>query len=262
MYYYIYDTFLSDSKYEKTIDKIKTRLLDLEIQGKHEKLTLLKSLEELVRDEVKRGANTVIALGNDKTFLKIVNIAAQLDITLGMIPIGPNNDLAKYFGIKQEEEACEILAARKVVKFDMGKIKDNYFFSNIKVNKNVDRLGVVKGTFKVLPNPNCSEVIVSNFYYPEAEQTFEKKMKKYSAQDGKLELIIRTKPKKAGFFKKKKTISPIDTIIQSTEFELKSFEYLPVIIDGYRVIKTPFKVEVASEKLKVIVGRDRLKSIK
>ena len=42
MYYYVYDTYLSDKKYEKILDKVKTRLLDLEIQGKHERLTLLK----------------------------------------------------------------------------------------------------------------------------------------------------------------------------------------------------------------------------
>jgi len=96
MYYYIYDNYLTDKKYEKELDKIKTRLLDLEIQGKHEKLTLLKSIDELVKDEIKRGATTVVAVGNDKTFLKLVDVIAQSGVTLGLIPVGKeDNNLAK-----------------------------------------------------------------------------------------------------------------------------------------------------------------------
>ena len=92
MYFYIYDTYLADRKYEKVLDRIKTRLLDLDIQGKHEKLTLLKNIDELVEDEVRRGANTIIVVGNDKTFLKVVDAAVKNKVLLGLIPVGEGND--------------------------------------------------------------------------------------------------------------------------------------------------------------------------
>ena len=262
MYYYVYDTFLSDKKYEKVLDKIKTTLLDLDIQGKHEKLSLLKSVDELIRDEIKRGVNTVIVLGNDKTFLKVIATIGKNNVTLGLIPIGEGNEIAKTLGIPMEEAACDVIAARKIVKFDLGKANDQYFFSNLKIDKNLSRLNIQKDQYKVVPRGNCAEFNIYNFYFPEEKSKFEKEMKRYSSQDEKLELVIRTKVTKKAWFNKKKTINPIDSIIQGKLFKIKSFEYLPVLLDGYKVIKTPVVVEMASEKLKVIVGKNRLKNIR
>lgn len=261
MYYYVYDTFLSDKKYEKVLDQIKTTLLDLDIQGKHEKLTLLKSVDELIRDEIKRGSNTIIVVGNDKTFLKVIDTVGKNDVTLGIIPVGPDNSIAECLGVPEAAAACEIIAARKVVRFDLGKANDQYFFSNIKIDKNLSRLSVQKDKYKIIPRANCSEFDIYNFYFPEWKNEFEKEMKKYGAQDEMLELVIRTKVEKKGWFAKKNLGSKIDSIIQSRSFKIKSFEYLPVLLDGYKVIKTPVVVEVEHNKLKVIVGKNRLKNI-
>ncbi|NQT49676.1 hypothetical protein HQ571_03205 [Candidatus Kuenenbacteria bacterium] len=261
MYYYIYDTFLSDKKYEKTIDRIKTRLLDLEIQGKHEKLTLLKSVDELINDEVKRGVNTIIMLGNDKTFLKVIDVIANNNVTLGLIPVGPDNNLAKCLGLPMEDAACEVIAARKIVKFDLGKTNNQYFFSSLKINKNLDRLSIEKDKYKITLNPECQEIDVYNYYYPVGKQSFEKRMKKSSAQDQKIELVIWSKQKKRKLFSKNQGELKIDTLIQGSLFDIKSFEYLPVVLDDYKVIKTPVKIEVEPEKLNVIVGKNRLKTI-
>ena len=261
MYYYIYDTFLSDKKFEKVIDRIKTRLLDLEIQGKHEKLTLLKSIDELVNDEVKRGTNTVITIGNDKTFLKVVDSIAKNNVTLGLIPVGPDNNIAECLGVPMEEAACDVIAARKVVKFDLGKVGTQYFFSSLKINKNLDRLTIQKDNYKIVPRADCGSIEVLNFYFPSAKQKFERPMKKFSAQDQLVELVIRSKAVKRGWFRKKQENLKIDSIIQGNHFEIKSFEYLPVLLDEYKIIKTPVVVEVEPTRLKVIVGKTRLKTI-
>lgn len=262
MYYYIYDTFLSDKKYEKIIDKVKTRLLDLEIQGKHERLTLLKSIDELINDEVKRGANTVVLLGNNQTFLKVADVIAKNNITLGLIPIGPDNSIAECLGVPMEEAGCDVLAARKTAAFDMGRVNNQYFFSNIKITKSLDRLTILNNNYRIAPQASCLEIDISNFYFPPAGKRFERKMKNYSAQDQKLELIIKVKSPKRSWFRKKNNIdATIDSVIQSKRFEIKSFEYLPVLLDGYKVMKTPIVIEVEPQKLNVIVGKNRLKNI-
>jgi len=260
MYYYVYDTFLSDKKYEKVLDKIKVTLLDLDIQGKHERLTLLKSIDELIKDELKRGINTVVILGNDKTLLRVVDTVGRNNITLGMIPIGPGNQIAQCLGIPMEEAACEVIAARKIVQLDLGKANDQYFLSSLKIDKNLNRVSIHKDNYRVIPQPNCVEFDIYNFYYPE-QGDYEKEMNKYSAQDEKIELVIRKQAKQRGWFKKKEAQKPIDSIIQSKNFKIKSFEYLPVVLDGYKVIKTPVTVELAPCKLKMIVGKDRIKQI-
>ena len=261
MYYYIYDTYLSEAKYEKIIDRVKTRLLDLEIQGRHEKLTLLKSVDELVVDEAKRGTNTIIVVGNDKTFLKIVDAAAKNNITLGYIPIGEGNSLADCLGLPPEDKAAEVIAARKIVSFDLGRASNQYFFSNLTISKNLDRLSVEKDNYKIVPQSDCVEIGVSNFYFPVEGASFDRKMKKFSAQDQKLELVIKTQSGKKHWFSRRTNGKRVDSVIQGTEFRIKSFEYLPITLDGYKIIKTPAVVDVAPVKLKVIVGKSRLGNI-
>jgi len=261
MYFYIYDTYLNDRKYEKILDKIKTRLLDLDIQGKHEKMTLLKNIDELVEDEVRRGVNTVIVVGNDKTFLKVVDVAAKNNVIVGLIPVGPGNEIALSLGIKPEDLACDIIAARKVSQFDLGQVNANYFFSSIKLTKNLDRLTVVKDNFKIIPKANCSLVAISSFHVGSGGQLAEK-VKDCSCQDGFLELVISKTLKKGGWFGAKTKQEVVDSVISSRQFEVKSFEYLPAVVDEYRIIKTPFKVEIGNKKLSIIVGKDRMSLIK
>ena len=135
MYFYLYDTFLNDIKYEKVLDQIKARLLDLDIKGKHERLTLLKNLDSLITDEVKRGATTVVVVGNDKTFLKAIDPVAKNNVTLGIIPIGEDNLIAEMLGIPTGDEACEILAARKIANFNLGQV------NNLRDRENAAELG-------------------------------------------------------------------------------------------------------------------------
>lgn len=258
MYYYLYDTYLSESRYDKVIDRIKTRLLDLDINGKHEKLTLLKSVDELVADEVKRGVSTVVAIGNDKSFLKLINVAAKYGITLGMIPIGDDNFMAKALGIPNEEIACDVIAARKVLKFDLGKLQDNYFFTSLVADKNLQRLSISKDTFKIIPSHEASEVELCNFHYAKHGDLPDAAFDKCLIDDGKLELMIKIPVKEQGWLRSKTIGSKVDSIFQSRRFEIKSFEYLPVVLDGIKVVKTPQVVEVEPHKLSVIVGKDRL----
>lgn len=261
MYYYLYDTFLADSKFEKIIDRIKTRLLDLEIQGKHEKLTLLKSIDELINDETKRGISTIVVIGNDRTFLKVVDAAAKNNLTLGLIPVGEDNNIARSFGLAEVEAACDVIAARKIVRFDLGKIGSQYFFSNLKITKNLDRLQIQKDAYAMIPRPDCASVEVYNFYFPRGERAFEQKLARVNGQDQMIELVIKKKVRK-GSWLRRKTGERIDTIIQSKIFDIKSFEYLPVVLDDFKIIKTPVRVEVEPLKLKIIAGKERRPEIK
>jgi len=258
MYYYLYDTFLNDHKYERVLDRIKTKLLDLDIQGKHERLSLLKNVEGLVNNEVKRGANTIIIIGNDKSFLKAVDIIAKNQVTLGIIPIGSPNNIAEILGIPTGEQSCEVLAARKIAQLDLGQISNFYFLSNIKATKNLDRLSISHQGYKVIPKVASSEVAIYNFYVPE-EGLVDRKLDKVNPQDEKLDLVIKSEKAGAGFgkiFSKKIKIN-VNTIIKGTNFEIKSFEYLPLMIDGYKMIKTPVSVKIADKKLKVIIGKSK-----
>ncbi len=262
MYYYLYDSFLNDRKYEKVLDKIKTGLLDLDIQGKHERLSLLKNIEALVNDEAKRGTKTVIVVGNDKTFLKAVDVATKNGLTLGIIPIGPDNQIAENLGIPQEEKACDVIAARIISEFDLGQVGEHYFFTNLKIHKNIDRLTINHQGYRVMTRPGCSQVAVYNSNF--AESNVDELMNKVSAQDGRLDLVFKSDIIPEGWKKyfTKNRDSMVDSVIQGVNFEIKSFEYLPIMIDEYKVVKTPVAVKLANKKLKVIVGKSKNINIK
>ena len=53
MYFYFYDTFVSDKKNEQLLGKIENRLIELGINGRTEKLTVLKNMKELERSKGK-----------------------------------------------------------------------------------------------------------------------------------------------------------------------------------------------------------------
>ena len=63
MYHYIYDSFLSDKRYENEISQIEARILGLGINGRVDKLTILKNLKEIVEDGIKKGAETLVVMG-------------------------------------------------------------------------------------------------------------------------------------------------------------------------------------------------------
>lgn len=257
MYYYLYDSFLSDAKYEKVIDKIRTRLLDLEIQGKPAHLSLLKSAEELIEDEVKNGIKTVVVVGNDRTFLKVINVIARNNLTLGIIPIGEDNAIAEYLGIPPEELACDTLAARKVEQIDLGKANDIYFFSNILIDKDLSRISIEKDSYKIVPQQNCQYVQIYNLNYKGIGKN--SVLGKIDPKDGYLDLVTVEKNGAAsGIFKSKKNnVTFSETIVRAKELQIKSFEYLPVKLDASYVLKTPIKVTVDEKKLKLIVGKFR-----
>ncbi len=263
MYYYLYDSFLGDRKYEKVLDKIKTQLLDLDIQGKHERLSLLKNVDSLIADESKRGVKTVVVIGNDKTFLRAVDAAAKAGVTLGIIPIGEQNEIAKILGIPAGEQACGVVAARKIGEFDLGKVNGSYFFSKLEITKNIDRISISHQGYKVLPKSSCSEISVVNFLTSTAEVK-NKALRKVGAQDNLLDLVFRSQVETKGWKKIIQRIPEqlVDSVIQGVNFEIKSFEYLPVMLDGYKVIKTPISVKLADIKLKIIVGKNKEITIK
>ena len=62
MYFYFYDTFVSDKKNEQLLGKIENRLIELGINGRTEKLTVLKNMKELIEDAIKKGAHTIVAV--------------------------------------------------------------------------------------------------------------------------------------------------------------------------------------------------------
>src|SRR5690349_13808036 len=127
MYFYVFDSYLQDRKYANEVARVETRLGTLGIQGRQEKITILKNIHEALKEAIKRGATTIVAVGNDKTVTKILPQVVEHGLTLGLIPLGPEQTIADSLGIPHGVSACDSLSRRVMRRLDVGQANNQYF---------------------------------------------------------------------------------------------------------------------------------------
>jgi len=72
----------------------------------------------------------VLVAGGDGTVDSVVNCmkSRNIDLPIGIIPVGTANDFAKYIGMPEDvEAACEQILTSNVEKIDVGRINQKYF---------------------------------------------------------------------------------------------------------------------------------------
>ncbi len=240
MHVYIYDSFLNQKKYDRILARLETRITDLGLNGRISRMGIITNIHDIVDHEIKQGAKTIIAVGNDQTVNQVLNTTAGRNVPLGIIPIGEkNNDTAMALGITDMENACNILSARRITSLDLGVANTTFFLSTAAI-------GTVGTTVEVSQDYSIEiqkrgQLIVKNL----------SKDGKFNPQDGMLELLINVDGK--NFYisnEKNNSIFPIKKITINNNKQ-------PMIIDGLVKIKTPVKISVLKQKLKIIVGRER-----
>ncbi len=262
MHVYIYDDFVNGKKHDATRDKLETRITDLGLSGKIIRLGIMKDTFSAVKQEIQRGAKTIIAVGNNKIVNQTLNSIlhseknnANLNIPLGIIPVGEkNNEIAHSLGINSIEEACDVISARRIKSLDVGKIisgqegaqKEKYFLSQIKIPSKKTIIEIDKN-FSI---ENLKKGFFSIINLPTEENTFDSKS---SPQDGILELLIATSKEKR--LLKNKSFN-IESIFPFKNITVNSDSQELEINNEYK-IKTPFGVSVLKNKINIIVGKGR-----
>ncbi len=253
MHIYIYDSFVNQKKYDSTTAKIETRITDLGLNGKIVRLGMMNSVDEVINNEIKKGAKTIVVVGNNDIFNKAINAIAKTSqeitltkkIPLGFIPVGKkNNDIAKFLGIGFEESACNIISARRIQTLDLGLANDNYFLTEASIttsgtNLEIDQNYTIEikepGTIKIINFP-VNTKLPKNFYC--------------CAQDQILDLYIEKTQKKKLFSGNKEENSLIPFKLLTVINKKK-----PLIIDETKKLNTPVNIQIAKQKISLIVGK-------
>jgi len=243
MHVYIYDDYLNKHKYNRTINRLEIRLTDLGLNGKIIRLGGIKNIKGTIQNEIKLGAKTIVAVGNNQTINKIIGAIIDTDIysdfqkktLLGIVPIGGDNTIASSFGIKNEEEACNILLARRVEKIDLGSANNYYFLNQASIQSLGTTLEIDDYSLEIIEK---GEVQIINLLSNPKENI------KSNPHDGKLDVLIRTKKRDQTFItvKKIKLSNPQEKLI----------------VDGVVELATPIELSIMKDKVNVIVGKDRL----
>lgn len=79
----------------------------------------------LVEGALERGMDALVVVGGDGIISLALQVLAQTDIPLGIIPAGTGNDHAREFGIptKDPEAAADVIVDGRVATYDLGRIR-------------------------------------------------------------------------------------------------------------------------------------------
>jgi len=243
MYVYIYDDYLSEGKYNRIIGRVETRLTDLGLSGKIIRLSGIKNIKGTIQSEIRLGAKTIIAVGNNQTINKVIGAMIEADAygdfqqktLLGIIPIGDDNSIAESFGIKNENEACNILLARRVEKIDLGLANNYYFLNQVSLNSAGTSLKINDYELEIV---NRGKIQIINLLGDKNLSI------KPNPHDGLLDLYIKNRKRDETFLRSKKIM------INNQKEKL--------LIDNVLTIDLPAEISVIKNKINIIVGKDRL----
>jgi len=246
MYVYVVDSFAQDKKFERDLLHIQARTQDLGINGRFEKITILKNIREIVRDAERKKAETIVAIGNDHTLNNIVTHLTDDSIVIGLIPLGADdNGIARKLKIPIGTDACTVLSKRITKKFDLGSVNGKYFFSSLSIitSENVS-IHCNDSFFMHMTDHSRLEIVNFTGWSDVA-----------SSQDGYLEAIVNTKEQHGLFAWMRRSVPQRRTVIPITSMTVKCRnESLPVYSEGAVVVKTPAQIRIEPNKLRVIVG--------
>ncbi len=253
MYVYLYDNFLRKKQHLSTVKSMEIRLTDCGIAGKILRLTNYIDVKPIVDDELKKGATTIVVVGDDSTFGQVLSRSATCDCVFGFLPVGDaNNTIAQVLGIPIGVDACDVLSKRRKERLDIGWMNNRYFISQLLVKPAKIEV-VYNEKFKVSAVEKM-EVVVCNlqpFYWKRFKTDRDQQV--VNPQDGKLEAFLRPLKRKKwwGYHYEDPSIFPFE------EMSITGVEAFTVEADGKISKEKNLKIKLARSKVEMIVGRNR-----
>lgn len=248
MYYYIYDAFVQHKEYVKDLAAIENRLADFGITGNIGRLSLFRDAGELVKDEVKRGAKTIVAVGDDATIRKVIDAVIASRATLAVIPLGKSKLFGRLFGIPSGAAAVDVLAKRRVISVDVGKINGKSFLSRVCIPAG-DFQVTCDGSFQ-LQSYSPGDLQIRNMGWVGVQSESEDLG---DPHDGLLEAVIDA-PSGGAWLKKsslKRSMFPVRKLI------VEGTKPIPAFVDEEKYAHARLEVTIIPKRLRVVVGRER-----
>lgn len=246
MYYYVYDEYVQDPKFERDLALIETRLTDLGIAGKIARLALFRDPKELVRDEIRKGAKTVIAVGNDVTLRRVMDAAGDSGVTIGVIPVGKDcTTLCSILGMPSGVDACDIISARIVEELDIGEVNSRRFLHTVHVPQIPQAELAIDRQYKIQafrkPEIEIRNLALAGADVPAANPT-----------DGKFECVVRTPMK--SLFKKK---SWNTTVVPAVDLKIALSKSVKCFADSEEFESDELRFKMIPKALRIITGKER-----
>lgn len=253
MYYYIYHSDLKKNKHSKLIINIETKLNKLGLDGKTIKLGVYASLEERIQELDFTSKDTLVVVGDDELFFNTINLIGSIKNKplLGYIPIFQDSNLTQNLGLPAGDKAVMVVANRRVENLDLGQIGEDFFLESIKILKpNVEL--EFNGKFNAQSPSGTGEIEILNLKNLTIDLNQQTQV---NPRDGQLEVIFIENKK--GLFQSQ--TKKINSFFRGKKIYIKSLNgEVDLLVDNYKTKKTPQEVIISKNKLKLIVGKNRL----
>ena len=136
MYYYVIESE-KKGEFEKVEGKIKEILTNFDILGEFIFIENMADSEDIVKQAVKKGFSTIVAVGGDNLANKLAVNLINTKMALGILPL-EEGILATALGLGNWKAACEILAARRILLMDTGIVNEKSFVTEILASSSPD----------------------------------------------------------------------------------------------------------------------------
>ncbi|MEK7545782.1 MAG: diacylglycerol kinase family protein [Patescibacteria group bacterium] len=256
MYVYVYDGFVTDKKHEKLLSRVETRLTDLGISGRVERLTMFKDIGEIVADAALQGCETIVAVGDDGTVGRLIDVVGMHDMSFGVIPIGDGpHEIAALLGVEEGVEACNILSRRVLHTVDLGRVNDHFFLSSVRIPRTRAAMSC-NGQYSVIPTED-NEVRVCNLAPMTVSDDGAAAIS--SPRDGFLQTVFQPSPRRGFFSKLFRPAEPLPppTVVPVRTLSVRHSQPVTVIRDGQRLSSSVLDISILPKRLKVITGKTR-----
>jgi len=138
MYYYVLNPAAGKGTVNQIQEKLRDRLREFGIDGEFAKTTGPGDATKMVKAAITKGHTTVVVVGGDGTVNEAVNGITQENVAVGIIPVGSSNLLAHRLGITTWQQACEVLAARRLASYGLIAAGQHYFLSTLTLGFETD----------------------------------------------------------------------------------------------------------------------------
>jgi hypothetical protein len=157
MHYYIVNPSAGNDAFADMQHKLKRTLRDFNIDGEFAKTLKKHDARKITRAAVERDFQTIVVVGGDTTVNEVITAVHESgarSVAVGIIPIGRQNTLARFLGIEDWQQACRLLAARRLQSYNLVHVNDHSFIHSCHIaprhNDCADPvLAEIDGTYKL-----------------------------------------------------------------------------------------------------------------
>ncbi len=278
MYFYILDPrAVPSDRFEKQHTELQALLNEFGVAGESSRVTPLRTVSDLVETAAARGATTLVACGSDETFSQALAALHSRDMTLAFVPLVETSYLGTVLGIPDVATAVKNVAARRLERVDVAAVDGVQFMGYLEFGAMSQDLsaGGWLGGYRVLhQEPKEYQIRVDGSYTVSTRAlgglmintrpTGSGERGIANPTDGYLDLLLLEHLSAFQIFRYRKDIVsgrlekvPGATVIRCKRLEFQMPLNEPLTMFGKVVTKAPATVEILSQKLKLVVGKDR-----